>query len=161
MGTNDEKGRAGKGSRRERGRNRRKARSRVQMTHSDRAKTWEWEVRVRQMETQRRRSWGRMRITSFGNRPTHTQDALIQTLKPSKEQTGINIYAWQHNGHKEMEQKSTISPKWFRRWFRCVVYDHIWCPSTRDQEQRIHRPNAVKQLWIRAAAKSVNVSSVW
>lgn len=79
MGTNDERGRSGKGNRRK-GQNRRKARTRLQMTDRNEAMMWSWEVRVRQMEMERRYSFERTRMTSSGKEPIHTQDALVQKL---------------------------------------------------------------------------------
>lgn len=47
---------------------------------------WEWD----RWRWKRRRSCGRMRMTSFGNEPVHTNDALIRKVIRAR-----NTYAWQ------------------------------------------------------------------
>lgn len=81
MGTNDEKERAGKGSRRK-GQIRWKVGTTLEVTDSKRVMMRSWEVRVRQMKTERRLSCGRAMMTSFGKEPTHTKDIFVQKLKP-------------------------------------------------------------------------------
>lgn len=72
-------------------------------------------------------------MTSFGNEPIHTQDALIQKRKPSKIETGINIGKGNgtHPFWITLKKKSIISPKritislqvtWY---FRYVMNDHL------------------------------------
>lgn len=96
-GLNDEKGRARKGIRR---------------TDGKQETEWRWQtvtelwcgngkVRARQMEMERRYSWGRTRMTSFGKEPIRTHKCTCseaETMRDkSKIATGVNIYAWQHN----------------------------------------------------------------